>query len=239
MTTEPPERKSDPEYEQREEGYYVQSHNDDHLAELSPTPTLHEPVELTDVLLGDWTEIRSQSRLYDAEVSDYSYLMERVQVQYASIGKFVSVASDVRIGPTNHPIDRPTSHHFTYRSDMYDLGNDDDSIFERRANQGVEIGHDAWIGHGATVLPGVSIGDGAVIAAGAVVTNDVEPYEIVGGVPAQTIDRRFSSETAARLAATEWWHWDHATLAERLSEFRDLERFLESYAPDPGSVSTE
>lgn len=51
--------------------------------------------------------------------------------------------------------------------------------------------HDyVWIGAGAIILQGVKIGKGAVIAAGAVVTKDVEPYSIVGGVPAKKIGRR-------------------------------------------------
>jgi acetyltransferase-like isoleucine patch superfamily enzyme len=48
----------------------------------------------------------------------------------------------------------------------------------------------AWISCRAVVLPGVHIGKGAVVAAGAVVTKDVEPYAIVGGVPAKKIGER-------------------------------------------------
>jgi len=48
----------------------------------------------------------------------------------------------------------------------------------------------AWIGVNATILKGVTIGEGAVVAAGAVVTKDVEPYTIVGGVPAKKIGER-------------------------------------------------
>jgi acetyltransferase-like isoleucine patch superfamily enzyme len=48
----------------------------------------------------------------------------------------------------------------------------------------------AWVSFRATVLPGVTIGEGAVVAAGAVVTTDVEPHQIVGGIPARPIGRR-------------------------------------------------
>lgn len=47
-----------------------------------------------------------------------------------------------------------------------------------------------WIGVGATVLQGVRIGQGAVVCAGAVVTQDVEPYTVVGGIPARPIAQR-------------------------------------------------
>lgn len=39
-------------------------------------------------------------------------------------------------------------------------------------------------------MPGVTIGEGAVVAAGAVVCKDVEPWSIVGGVPAKKIGER-------------------------------------------------
>jgi len=54
----------------------------------------------------------------------------------------------------------------------------------------VAINDHAWLGPRCIILPGVTIGAGAVIAAGAVVTKDVEPYTVVGGVPAQKIADR-------------------------------------------------
>jgi maltose O-acetyltransferase len=59
----------------------------------------------------------------------------------------------------------------------------------------IVIEDDVWIGINAIILPKVTIGRGAVVAAGAVVTKDVEPYAIVGGVPAKIIKYRFDTET--------------------------------------------
>jgi acetyltransferase-like isoleucine patch superfamily enzyme len=47
-----------------------------------------------------------------------------------------------------------------------------------------------YIGSRVTVLPSVKIGEGAVVASCAVVTKDVEPWTVVGGVPAKPISQR-------------------------------------------------
>lgn len=54
----------------------------------------------------------------------------------------------------------------------------------------VIIGDDVWIGSRVIILPGIKIGNSSIIGAGAVVTKDIEPYSIVGGVPAKLIKRR-------------------------------------------------
>lgn len=58
----------------------------------------------------------------------------------------------------------------------------------------IVIGDDCWLGAGSMVTAGVTIGEGSVIAAGAVVTKDVEPFSIVGGVPAKLIRSRLSGQ---------------------------------------------
>lgn len=80
---------------------------------------------------------------------------------------------------------------FVYIVDS-DHGLDRSIPMNRQSNvaEAVRIGADVWIGAHAVVLKGVRIGDGAVIAAGSVVREDVEPYQIVGGVPARVIGER-------------------------------------------------
>jgi acetyltransferase-like isoleucine patch superfamily enzyme len=54
----------------------------------------------------------------------------------------------------------------------------------------VRIGAWADIGVNAVILPGVTVGQGAIVGAGAVVTEDVDPFTIVAGVPARLVRRR-------------------------------------------------
>ena len=72
----------------------------------------------------------------------------------------------------------------------------------------IVIGNDVWIGGRATILRGVTIGDGAVVGAGAVVTRDVEPYTVVGGVPARPIKKRFPEPVIDKLEELCWWITD-------------------------------
>ena len=90
------------------------------------------------------------------------------------IGSCVRIAAGTVIIPANHnfeDVNRP--------------------ILEQGVSaRGIVIEDDVWIGANVTVLDGVRICRGAVVAAGAVVTQDVEAFTIVGGVPAKLIKRR-------------------------------------------------
>lgn len=89
------------------------------------------------------------------------------------IGKNVLMGPDVIFYTTNHKTDK------------------EKLIIEQGFEFGkIKVSDDVWIGARVVILPGVTIGEGAVIGAGAVVTRDVEPYCIVGGVPARKIGKR-------------------------------------------------
>ena len=87
----------------------------------------------------------------------------------------IRTGHDVSIGPEATIL---TLGHDPQSPEFADLGGD------------VIIGDRVWIAYRAVILPGVTIGEGAVVAAGAVVTQDVEPFAIVAGVPAKKIGER-------------------------------------------------
>ncbi|MDC0738692.1 chloramphenicol acetyltransferase [Cognatishimia sp. SS12] len=203
------------------------------MTRLSPDqPFLHADVTLTDTTFGRYTEVGQGSRIAHSDIGDYSYCDRYADIANASIGKFSNIASFVRIGATDHPMQGASLHHFLYRSaDYFDDAENDAAFFAHRKSRRASIGHDTWIGHNAMIKPEVTVGHGAIVAAGAIVTHDVAPYTIVAGTPARVLRLRQSPKIATRLLALAWWDWSHDRLRAALPDFRDLaaEAFLEKY----------
>ncbi len=86
----------------------------------------------------------------------------------------------------------------------------------------IEIGNDVWIGDGAIILSGVKVGDGAIIGAGSVVTQNVEPFSIVAGVPARHIKYRFPENVREILLKLRWWELEPDDLKKIKSLFEDI-----------------
>ncbi|OEJ65063.1 LbetaH domain-containing protein [Magnetovibrio blakemorei] len=191
---------------------------------LGTQACIHPTANVTaDCTLGLWTEVGERTKLSETVMGDYSYICNDGDVIYTTIGKFCSIAAHVRINPGNHPLERAALHHFTYRTALFELGEDDPGFFDWRRGFPVTIGNDVWVGHGVTVMGNVTIGDGAAIGSGAVVTKDVAPYTIIGGVPGKPIRKRFDDETCEKLAALKWWDWPRELINERMDDFRRLD----------------
>jgi hypothetical protein len=204
-----------------------------HMPRLAhDTPLIHDGCSLTDADFGAFTEVGAGSRIAHSSFHDYAYCDRFADIANTTVGKFANIAAFTRIGPTDHPMQNASLHHFLYRSSAYwDDAADDAEFFARRRARRTLIGPDTWIGHGAIIRPDVTIGTGAVVAAGAVVTKDVAAYMIVAGVPATLLRPRYASPVADRMLALAWWDWPHLRLRAALDDFRSLtaEAFLDIY----------
>ena len=198
---------------------------------LRQEPTIHENSSLNNVKFEGYNEIGIFNSLENVNFGRFSYTGQFCFIQNAEIGRFVNIAACVRIGPTDHPINRPTLHHFTYRPSMYGFADENEKEFFKKLEMRISsFGHDTSIGHGAIIMPEVKIGNGAIIGSAAVVTKDVEPYSIVVGNPARKIKYRFNKDTIEKLQKIRWWNWDNEIIKERFEDFKmPIEEFIEKY----------
>lgn len=124
------------------------------------------------------------------------------------IGKFCSIACGAKFifNCANHTLKSLSTYTFPLFFEEWDLPKSE--VATAWDNKGdIVIGNDVWIGYDAVIMAGVTIGDGAIIGTRAVVVKDVEPYSIVGGIPAKEIRKRFSPDIIARLRKLQWWNW--------------------------------
>ena len=101
---------------------------------LGLEPVIDPTARVTGCRLGRYTEVGARTKLAETELADYSYIVEDGRRDlHARIGKFCSIAAKVRINPGNHPFERASQAHFTYRARSYwpEEANEA-AVFERR-----------------------------------------------------------------------------------------------------------
>ena len=180
-----------------------------------------------------------RSFLTNSKIGRYSYISNNCSFDHALIGSFCSIGNDVKLVAAQHP----TSNFVSTSPVFYDKSSNIGSFtsgqqlfpdykFVPGTNYKVIIGDDVWIGDNCLIIGGVKIGTGAIIAASAVVTKDVEPYAIVGGVPAKVIRFRFTKEQIDKILQSAWWEKSGDWLRSHLNEMKNVDTFCQLLGQD-------
>lgn len=180
-------------------------------------------------------EVYSNSTIINTTIGYATYISNNCIFSNTEIGRFCSIADNVKVIAGNHPTQTYISTHPLFYS-KHPKGNlkfrviedFEEYSFAKNSSRFVVIGNDVWIGSHSLIMNGVTIGNGAIIAAGSVVTKDVLPFSIVGGVPAKVIKYRFNEEEIKLLQNLEWWNKDIEWLKENAHYFNNIKN-LEKY----------
>lgn len=138
------------------------------------------------VKLGKRVEIGEQviisTHQKEVEIGDYSQI-NPFTVIYGNSG--VKIGKNVMIAP-----------HCMIAAGNHDFKQTETPIrFAGNLSKGpIIIEDNVWIGANCTIADGVHIGHDAVVGANSLVNKDVEPYDIVGGVPAKGLSNRIDNE---------------------------------------------
>jgi acetyltransferase-like isoleucine patch superfamily enzyme len=118
------------------------------------------------IIIGERTYINGGGRIDSGKTSQ------------VTIGSDCAIGRYVHITAKAHDFKRPTTDSENARH------------LEKEAD--THIGNEAWIGDYVFIKQGVKVGNNAIIGAHSVVNRNVEPFEIVAGVPIKHI--RFNTE---------------------------------------------
>lgn len=180
---------------------------------------LKSVISNANIKIGDYTMYNDfVNNPIDFERNNVLYLYP-VNHDKLIIGKFCSIACGAKFIFTsaNHTMKSLSTYPFPLFWEEYGLNKKD--VTQAWDNKGdIIVGNDVWIGYEAVIMSGVHIGNGAIIGTRAVVTKDVEPYTIVGGVPAKPIKKRFNDEIIEKLQSICWWNWDKEKICEKISD---------------------
>lgn len=194
---------------------------------------LKNVINSKNIIVGDYTiynDFYHDPRDFEKNNVLYQYPINNDKL---IIGKFCSIACNAKFMFTsgNHNLGSLSTYPFPIFFDEWGL--DPKNITDAWNNKGdIVVGNDVWIGYDAIIMPGVHIGDGAIIGAKSIITKDVEPYSIVGGVPAKQIRKRFDDTTIQILENIKWWDWPEEKIKESIDDIQkgNIEKLKEKQA---------
>lgn len=154
-----------------------------------------------EVKLGNGIIIGSDCRVEKLEIEDNSSIEGRViftghgggrikigKECYIGISNILDWSNDILIGDYVH-IAGPSTGLWTHSSAKMCLNSIplNDKSEKNRPTAPIRIESNVYIGGNCTIYPGTKIGHHSLIAPNSAVTKNVEPYSMVGGVPAKFI----------------------------------------------------
>ncbi len=185
-------------------------------------------------VFGENCYVGKGSEVVGTEVGRSSYVANNSSITFAKIGRYCAIGDNVKICIGNHPAKDFVSIHPCFYS-TYGQGTPSyvkKDVFpghkftDEKKKFVVEIGNDVWIGNNVSILDGIRIGDGAIIGIGSIVTKDIEPYSIVGGVPARIIKMRFTDDEIQYLKKLEWWNKPDEWVRENAQNFISIKSLM-------------
>lgn len=164
----------------------------------------------------------SSASLINSSFGNFTYGSDNVQIMNSQMGSYCSVGPRSQIGLGVHPVREYIGTHPIFYSSrkQAQISIVDQSEVQEFIQTTVE--NNVWIGASAIILDGLTIGEGAIVAAGAVVIEDVEPYSIVGGVPAKFIGMRFSDQIINRIRSEINWYEAPEILKKKLDAILEI-----------------
>ena len=194
---------------------------------------LHKGSDGTNTIFEGKNILRSNTKLNDSFCGYATTISENTKLRKVSIGKYCSLGQNVTNALGMHPSRTFVSTHPSFYAPSEErLSFTNEILFQKYVYVDedckylTKIGNDVWIGNNVTLFDGVEIGDGAIIGTGAVVTKNIEPYAIVGGIPAKLIRYRFTNSQIEQLLEIKWWNKDVKWIKENKDLFLDIDLLL-------------
>ena len=171
--------------------------------------------------------VHQNSYIGGSNIGRCTYIGQNCTLINCKIGRFCSIAENVKVISSTHPTHTyiSTSPCFFSVNKQCGISFTEKNCFKENLSiegYNIIIENDVWIGSNVTIMGGIKIGNGAIIAMGAVVTKDVPPYAIVGGVPAKIIRYRFTQEEIEKLLKIKWWDKQLIELKEKAIYFTNI-----------------
>lgn len=182
-----------------------------------------------------YNRIYHNTDISSSHIGRGTYISRDCTLKSCKIGRFCSIAPEVRIMIGEHPLKGNISTHPAFFSTKKQAGftfTDNDTFNEIEYAEDdyiVSIGHDVWIGQGVLIKQGVNIGNGAVIGAASLVLNDIEPFSIYAGVPAKLIRMRINDEDVRFIMDHPWWEMDVDELRKIADNMSDIKTYREIF----------